>query len=99
MRAPANMPATSTEIDVNQVIRDYTGTGFAHAEIHPFQLVLELDATNAVTINEQELQQVLVNLISNAVHALPEIGAGSWWPPATGNNGACASLLLTTVPA
>jgi two-component system NtrC family sensor kinase len=41
---------------------------------HPFELTLALEATNEVNINEQELQQVLVNLVGNAAHALPASG-------------------------
>ena len=41
---------------------------------HPFELTLALEATHEVTINEQELQQVLVNLVGNAAHALPASG-------------------------
>ncbi len=63
-----------TQLDVNQLINDTTSL-IAHLQKQrPFRLHLALAATRPVTINEQELQQVLVNLVSNAVHALPEIG-------------------------
>lgn len=37
-----------------------------------FTIELQLKATRMVEINQQELQQVMVNLLVNAVHALPE---------------------------
>ncbi len=37
----------------------------------------ELKATRAVAINRQELQQVLVNLLVNAIHAMEERGGGT----------------------
>ena len=63
-----------TQVDVNQVIRDTTALITHMQKNRAFRLKLELDATQHVTINEQELQQVLVNLDSNAVHALPDVG-------------------------
>lgn len=71
---PGEYAGYLTEIDVNQVIRDTVALISHLQKSHPFKLTLELESRNTVTINEQELQQVLVNLISNAVHALPEIG-------------------------
>ncbi len=62
------------QLDVNQVIRDTTALITHMQKNRAFRLKLELDATQPVTINEQELQQVLVNLVSNAVHALPDVG-------------------------
>jgi two-component system, NtrC family, sensor kinase len=37
-----------------------------------YQIDLSLQATLSISINQQELQQVLVNLIVNAIQALPE---------------------------
>ena len=39
-----------------------------------FEISLDLNASLPVTINTQELQQVIVNLISNGVHAPPTRG-------------------------
>lgn len=71
---PGEYAGYLTEVDVNQVIRDTVGLVSHMQKQHPFALRLDLAATGCVTINEQELQQVLVNLISNAAHALPAIG-------------------------
>jgi two-component system NtrC family sensor kinase len=62
------------QLDVNQVIGDTIALIKHMQKKRAFRLTLKLDATQPVTINEQELQQVLVNLISNAVHALPDVG-------------------------
>ncbi|MCP5306312.1 MAG: cache domain-containing protein [Chromatiaceae bacterium] len=71
---PGEYAGYLTEIDVKQVIRDTVALISHMQKSHPFKLTLELESKNTVTINEQELQQVLVNLISNAVHALPATG-------------------------
>lgn len=73
-----------TKVDVNEVIRDTVALIKHLQSRQAFMLHLELKATQQVTINAQELQQVLVNLISNGVHALPEqggeitVGAEDW---------------------
>lgn len=72
------------EIDVNQVVRDTTALISPLRKQKMFELTLDLTATKTVTINEQELQQVLVNLISNAAHAVSDrhgqikISSGDW---------------------
>ncbi len=59
-----------TDVDVNQVITDTVSLVSHLQKVRPFELKLELEATQTIVINAQELQQVLVNLISNAAHAL-----------------------------
>jgi two-component system NtrC family sensor kinase len=58
-------------VNVNDVIED-TMLLVQHIDkTSNFDMQLTLDATTEVQINPQELQQVLVNLLSNAIHALP----------------------------
>ncbi|MGB5201166.1 MAG: cache domain-containing protein [Sedimenticolaceae bacterium] len=71
---PGEYAGYLTQIDVNQVIRDTVALVTHMQKQHPFELTLALEATHEVTINEQELQQVLVNLVGNAAHALPASG-------------------------
>jgi two-component system NtrC family sensor kinase len=71
---PADYAGYLNDIDVNQVVRDTVALVAHMRSQHAFRLDLELNASCRVSINEQELQQVLVNLVSNAVHALPDIG-------------------------
>jgi len=71
---PGEYAGYLTEVDVNQVVRDTVALTSHLQRQHAFRLRLKLEATRPVRINAQELQQVLVNLISNAVHALPEAG-------------------------
>ncbi len=61
-----------TDVDVNQVIKDTVSLVSHLQKIRPFDLKLDLKAAKTIVINAQELQQVLVNLISNAAHALPK---------------------------
>ncbi len=61
-------------VDVNHVADDTVSLVSHMRKQRAFEIDLDLAATQTVTINAQELQQVLVNLISNAVHALPEAG-------------------------
>jgi two-component system NtrC family sensor kinase len=59
------------EIDVNQLIKE-TSKLIQHlrSEIS-YELELTLDASILIRINSQELQQVLVNLMTNSIQALP----------------------------
>ena len=63
-----------SDVDVNATIEETLQLiNHLHATCD-FDIQLKLEATVAVQINSQELQQVLVNLLSNAVHALPTSG-------------------------
>ncbi|MCW8935028.1 MAG: cache domain-containing protein [Gammaproteobacteria bacterium] len=58
------------EINVNTVVNN-TQKLLTHMQrTYPFQLELDLQAEKVVRMNEQELEQVLVNLVTNAIHAL-----------------------------
>jgi two-component system NtrC family sensor kinase len=71
---PGDYAGYLSEVEVNLVVRDTVALVEHLQKQRPFKLALELEATKPVTVNEQELQQVLVNLIGNAVHALPDDG-------------------------
>jgi two-component system NtrC family sensor kinase len=59
------------EIDVNQLIKE-TSKLVQHLRSDiSYTLELSLDASILVRINRQELQQVLVNLLTNSIQALP----------------------------
>lgn len=61
-------------VDVNQLVQD-TLKLVRHLKKEVwFELDLDLQASLPIKISPQELQQVLVNLIVNAVHALPVEG-------------------------
>ena len=81
---PGEYAGYLTEVDVNLVIQDTVALVSHLQKQHPSDLTIEPAATRHIIINEQELQQVLVNLVSNAVHALPSsggkitLGASDW---------------------
>ena len=61
-----------SEIDVNTLISE-TLKLLKHLRSDlDFQIDLDLESTLMIKINQQELQQVLVNLFSNAIQALPQ---------------------------
>lgn len=60
-----------SKVNVNAVIDD-TMSLIQHLDkTCDYDIQLTLEATIDIQINTQELQQVLVNLLSNAIHALP----------------------------
>ena len=61
-----------SDVNVNTVVRETLKLVQHLRSTNRFTIELELNATLTVEINQQELQQVLVNLLVNAVHALPE---------------------------
>ena len=69
---PDSFAGYVNSVDINATIRD-TLKLVQHLRAGlEYDMQLELQATVEVRINQQELQQVLVNLIGNAIHALPD---------------------------
>lgn len=60
------------EVDVNGVIGETLKLVQHLRSVADYKIELSLQSDLLININQQELQQVLVNLISNAIHALPE---------------------------
>ena len=61
-----------SEVDVNAVIEETLKLLQHLPAVVDYAMDLSLQSDLPIKINQQELQQVLVNLISNAIHALPE---------------------------
>jgi len=59
-------------LNVNTVVRDTLKLVQHMRTTSTFSIDLQLNANRTVKINPQELQQVLVNLLVNAIHALTE---------------------------
>jgi two-component system, NtrC family, sensor kinase len=57
-------------IDVNEVVQHTLALVRYLRKESQFEILMNLNATRAIKINPHELQQVLVNLVVNAVHAL-----------------------------
>ncbi len=69
---PDSYAGYMTETDINGMIRE-TLKLVHHFRSHiKYQFDLALDASLQISINQQELQQVLINLFGNAIQALPE---------------------------
>lgn len=63
-----------TTIEVNTLVEDTLELINHLRNDRMISIKLDLTATLMVEINPQELQQVLVNLLVNAIHSLPEAG-------------------------
>ncbi len=64
-----------THVDVDQVVKNTLPLVRHLRKKKQFDIDLSLESSRNVEINEQELQQVLVNLVVNAVHAIDgEVG-------------------------
>ena len=69
---PDSFAGYMNEIDVNPVIKETLKLVNHFRPDIEYDLKLSLESTLQININQQELQQVLINLLSNAIHALPE---------------------------
>lgn len=83
-------------VDVNAVLADCLVLTRQHLSRRDVRVVQALAATCPVAINRQELQQVLINLIVNAVQAMPEGGTltleSAARDPATDACGVCVTV-------
>jgi len=61
-----------SEIDINDLVNDTLKLVQHLRKTNSFRIDLDLKANRRVKINAQELQQVLVNLLVNAIHAMPK---------------------------
>lgn len=61
-----------SEVNINILVRETLKLVQHLRSANRFSIELQLNATRTVEINQQELQQVMVNLLVNAVHALPD---------------------------
>jgi two-component system NtrC family sensor kinase len=59
-----------TEVDINALVTDTLKLVQHMRQESSFSIELDLQANYRIKINQQELQQVLVNLIVNAIHAM-----------------------------
>ncbi len=59
-------------VDVNDSVEEALGLVQHLRSSREFVIDLRLEATRHIGFNRQELQQVLVNLLVNAIHALPD---------------------------
>ena len=81
---PGEYAAFLEEIDVNTVINNAIKLLQHMQKSHSFKLELDLEAVRSVRMNQHELEQVLVNLVVNAIHALDKksgdicIGTRDW---------------------
>lgn len=62
------------EVQVNKVVNNTVKLLQHMRQTFSFELGLDLEAKKTVRISEQDLEQVLVNLVVNAIHALPRDG-------------------------
>ena len=71
---PGEFAGYVESVDVNAALTDCLVLTRQHLARREVRLVQRLHARGRVSINPQELQQVLINLIVNAVQAMPEGG-------------------------
>ena len=65
-----------TQVDVNELVEDSLKLVRHLQKDNDFTIKLDLQTDATVEINAPECQQVIVNLIVNAIHALPKLDEG-----------------------
>ncbi len=75
---PGEFAADADELDINATVESTLQLVQHLRNPTDFAIHLALDADRKARINRHELQQVLVNLITNAIHALPEQSGEIW---------------------
>ena len=71
---PTEFAGYVDQLDVNQVVRDSLVLVAHSLQQRHIQVVQDLQATLPVACNRQELQQVVINLMINAIQAMPHGG-------------------------
>ena len=71
---PSEYAGYMAEVDVNTVVQDTLQLVKHLRQQYAFNIKLVLKSDVIVLINQQELQQVILNLLVNAIHALPDVG-------------------------
>ncbi|MDX9706926.1 MAG: cache domain-containing protein [Azospira sp.] len=95
---PGEFAGYVESVDANAAFADCLVLAQHHLGRRNIEVVQALKATQCVQINRQELQQVLINLIVNAVQAMPEGGtltlASEDWYARDGEGGAPRGVRL-----
>lgn len=68
---PNEFAGYMTEVDVNRLVTDTLKLVQHMRKDSSFSIEFDLQASYNIKINQQELQQVFVNIIVNAIHAVP----------------------------
>ena len=69
---PDSYAGYMTDIDINATIKETLKLVHHFRSNIEYRFNLKLEASLSININQQELQQVLINLLGNAIQALPE---------------------------
>ncbi len=69
---PDTYAGYTTDTDINHIVEETLKLVHHFRASIEYRFDMSLEASLPVNINQQELQQVLINLLSNAIQALPE---------------------------